>query len=117
MPRLFAAIDFPTEINRQVIALCHGIRDAKWVEQRHVHLTLKFFGELDAKQTELLKQALGRIQVAKSTLNRLSVAESRPTTRACPLYSLMRALPLTVCWLSSISACSTLRSGENQKPL
>lgn len=47
MYRLFAAIDFPEEVNRRLLAICFGLRGAKWVVDGQVHLTLRFIGEVD----------------------------------------------------------------------
>ncbi|MCA8913318.1 MAG: RNA 2',3'-cyclic phosphodiesterase [Planctomycetes bacterium] len=63
MPRLFVAIDFPEEVNRQLIGLCKGIQKAKWIKPGQIHLTLKFVGEATDDQAELLKLALEEINV------------------------------------------------------
>lgn len=47
MYRLFIAIDLPEEANRRLLALCFGLRGAKWVTEGQVHLTVRFIGEVD----------------------------------------------------------------------
>jgi 2'-5' RNA ligase len=62
MLRLFIAIDFPDEINQQLIALCRGIDKAKWIKPGQVHLTMRVIGDSFDDQTELLKLALREIE-------------------------------------------------------
>jgi len=62
MPRLFVAIDFPDEVNRQLIGLCKGINKAKWIKPGQIHLTLRFIGEVTDEQAELLKLALREVR-------------------------------------------------------
>lgn len=60
--RLFAAI-FPSEkIIRQTVRLQKGVSGAKWVEASKLHITVCYFGEVDADTTEMLDWELGLIR-------------------------------------------------------
>jgi 2'-5' RNA ligase len=60
--RLFAALDIPDEIARRVRALQKGVMGAAWRPREALHLTLRFFGEIDEPEGEELDHELGRIQ-------------------------------------------------------
>lgn len=60
--RLFIAIDFPEEVNRQLLEMRRGIDKAKWIKPGQVHLTLRFIGDSHDDQAELLKLALAEIK-------------------------------------------------------
>lgn len=61
LQRLFIAIDFPEEVNRQLLGLCTGIEKAKWIKPGQVHLTLRFIGDAREEQAGLLKLALDEV--------------------------------------------------------
>ncbi|MBF0279893.1 MAG: RNA 2',3'-cyclic phosphodiesterase [SAR324 cluster bacterium] len=61
MPRLFIAIDFPSDIQDQLLELCDfSLNSASWVE--HFHLTVQFVGEVDQIMFEEIKETLAEIQ-------------------------------------------------------
>jgi len=47
MPRLFVAVDLPDGIKAAVAALCHGLPGVRWLKPDHLHLTIRFIGEID----------------------------------------------------------------------
>lgn len=55
MPRSFIAIEFPIEIQNQLLVAISGLSNAfppptlRWVKTGNIHLTLKFLGEVDMK--------------------------------------------------------------------
>ena len=59
--RLFAAIDLPDDVAEQIRPLQRGVAGAKWRPREALHLTLRFFGELDERQAEDLDHELGEI--------------------------------------------------------
>lgn len=66
--RLFAAIRPPAPVIDALLALEGGIPGARWQDQGQLHLTLRFFGELEAAQAEDIAGALGRIHAASFAL-------------------------------------------------
>jgi 2'-5' RNA ligase len=62
--RLFAAIEIPDEIVARVKPLQKGVLGAKWRPREALHLTLRFFGEIDERLAEELDHELGRIRMA-----------------------------------------------------
>lgn len=60
--RCFIAIDIPEDlkdsISKVIEKLDHKIKGIKWVTPRNIHLTLKFLGEIDDKQINLVKDRL-----------------------------------------------------------
>lgn len=46
MPRLFIAIDLPERIKDDVIETYAAIPGARWVNEAHLHLTLRFIGDV-----------------------------------------------------------------------
>lgn len=60
--RLFTALELDDETREQLIGICHGLPGARWTPPDRLHLTLRFFGELDPAPAEELQDALGDIQ-------------------------------------------------------
>ncbi|MBU6373112.1 MAG: RNA 2',3'-cyclic phosphodiesterase [Alphaproteobacteria bacterium] len=56
--RLFAAIPIPDDIARRVVALMRGLPGARWTPAENLHVTLRFFGELDEPNAEDLDAAI-----------------------------------------------------------
>lgn len=61
MLRLFAALDIPDETAARLKSLQKGVLGAAWRPREALHLTLRFFGEIDERQAEELDHELGRI--------------------------------------------------------
>ncbi len=47
MPRLFVALDLPSEIKMSLEPLAGGLGDVRWTGADQQHLTLRFIGEVD----------------------------------------------------------------------
>ena len=47
MIRLFVALEMPPAHKQRLLSLCHGVRDARWVTEENLHLTLRFIGEVE----------------------------------------------------------------------
>ncbi len=63
--RLFAAIRVPEDLRRSLTLCCEEIgrmpalpRKTKWVKEDNIHLTLKFFGEVDETRLKALESAI-----------------------------------------------------------
>jgi 2'-5' RNA ligase len=64
MPRLFIAIELPTDIKDRLLALKTDIPTARWLKAQQMHLTMRFIGEVSDKQTNEITSALQKIESA-----------------------------------------------------
>ncbi|WP_421784759.1 RNA 2',3'-cyclic phosphodiesterase [Hyphobacterium sp.] len=62
--RLFAALPVPPLIADRLTALQKGVPGARWRLADAMHITLRFFGEMDERLAEELDHELGRIRCA-----------------------------------------------------
>ena len=60
--RLFAALALPGTVLDRLTAVQSGLADASWRPRANLHLTLRFFGELDEAQIGRLKAELGALR-------------------------------------------------------
>lgn len=61
MIRLFAAVGVPFETAEALMALQRHLPGARWRPQESLHVTLRFFGEIDERRADDLDAELGRI--------------------------------------------------------
>ncbi len=61
MIRLFAAIEVPEPIGRDLMRLQTGLPRARWRPLEALHITLRFFGEIGERQADDLDAELSRI--------------------------------------------------------
>jgi 2'-5' RNA ligase len=59
--RLFAAIGLPDSVCAPLLALQSGLPGASWRPRENLHLTLRFFGDVDERKAEDLELELARI--------------------------------------------------------
>lgn len=62
MPRLFVAIDLPDQIRERLSKMCCGLPGARWVSPEHLHLTLRFIGEVDSTVFRDVREALHEVR-------------------------------------------------------
>jgi 2'-5' RNA ligase len=62
MPRLFVAIDPPTDIKTRLIAAMSGVPGARWQTADQLHLTLRFIGDVDDETAGRIAQRLAAIK-------------------------------------------------------
>lgn len=48
MPRLFTSFEVPPDIADQLATVRGGLAGARWITPDHYHVTLRFFGDIDA---------------------------------------------------------------------
>ena len=64
--RLFIACDLPENVRKKLVTLQNtlGSENAriKWVEQKNIHLTMKFLGEVSYDKVAGIKEALGNVE-------------------------------------------------------
>ena len=60
--RLFSAIDLPQSVRQFLHALDPSVPGMKWTQPDQMHLTLGFFGNVDADREEKLRERLQKIE-------------------------------------------------------
>lgn len=58
MPRLFVALDLPSDIKNSLSPLTSGLGDVRWTLPEQQHLTLRFIGEIDNGKANDVADAL-----------------------------------------------------------
>lgn len=61
MMRLFVAIPLPEALCTELAGFAGGLDNTRWVEPDNMHLTLRFLGEIDGRETADVDAALGAI--------------------------------------------------------
>lgn len=67
--KLFAAIFLPEKIAGDVAHEQKGVSGARWVGEDRFHITLAFFGDVDADHAELLDREIGTLRMGSFELN------------------------------------------------
>jgi RNA 2',3'-cyclic 3'-phosphodiesterase len=63
VPRLFSALEIPPDIAAQLAFFRGGLHGARWVEPQDYHVTLRFFGDIDARMAEAVAADLAETEV------------------------------------------------------
>ncbi len=61
MLRLFIAVDLPEEVRAEVEGLMDQVHNARWVNPRQLHITLRFMGDTPDHALPLIREQLGRV--------------------------------------------------------
>ena len=61
MPRLFVALHLPEPLKQGIRELQSGLRNARWLTEDCLHLTLAFIGEVDGCAQRRIEAALGNV--------------------------------------------------------
>src|SRR5262249_7785653 len=61
--RLFAALEIPDDVAERLLALMKGVSGASWRPRENLHLTLRFFGEVQEPVADEIDAALGEIAI------------------------------------------------------
>jgi 2'-5' RNA ligase len=64
MPRLFVAVDFPSEVREEIANLCHSVPQARFTPMNQLHLTLRFAGDIDDTTYHELAEELDAIHAS-----------------------------------------------------
>lgn len=62
MPRLFTAVEIPTEMAARLTMLRSGLPGARWLDPENFHVTLRFVGDVDGPTADAFADALAAIQ-------------------------------------------------------
>jgi 2'-5' RNA ligase len=68
MPRLFTALEIPSEIGQSMAQLRGGLPGARWVDPENYHLTLRFIGDIDDALADEIADLLGQVARRKFSL-------------------------------------------------
>lgn len=85
--RLFAAIRPPAAVIEALLALESGVAGARWQDEGQLHLTLRFFGEVDARRAEDIADTLGDVRAAPFALALRGVGHFERKGRAHSLWA------------------------------
>ena len=78
MYRLFVAIELPIAVKQHLSLLLCGVPGAKWVEPGHMHITVRFIGEVDGGALEDIVGALSRVKVGPFQIHLKGVGHFPP---------------------------------------
>lgn len=84
MPRLFVAIELPSDVKANLVALKTHIPTARWVKPEHMHLTLRFLDDVPDTRVESVKSALELVQSPSFNLKLQSVGRFPPQKKKTP---------------------------------
>lgn len=62
MPRLFTALEIPSEIGQSLSTLRGGLPGARWIDPENYHLTLRFIGDIDDAMAREVAHLLGSVR-------------------------------------------------------
>lgn len=62
MPRLFTALEIPHELALRLSLVRGGLYGAKWIDADNYHITLRFFGDVDARTADEIAHSLDDIR-------------------------------------------------------
>jgi 2'-5' RNA ligase len=60
MPRLFTALEIPSEIGQSMAQLRGGLPGARWIDPENYHMTLRFIGDIDDALADEIADMLGQ---------------------------------------------------------
>jgi len=69
MPRLFTALEIPRDAAMSLSFLRGGLPSARWIDAENFHITLRFFGDVDARTADELVAGLDRVRQPAFTLS------------------------------------------------
>ena len=64
MPRLFSAIEVPDGVRQRLGLIRAPFAGARWIAPEDMHLTLRFFGDIDGRMADEVADFLGGVQSA-----------------------------------------------------
>src|ERR1700739_4835856 len=62
MPRLFTALEIPTDVGQSLSMLRGGLPGARWIDPDNYHLTLRFIGDIDDVLSREMAFMLGGVR-------------------------------------------------------
>jgi len=68
MPRLFTALEIPTDVAMQLTLLQGGLPGAHWIDQGNFHITLRFIGDVEVSVARELSYSLEQVKTGPFSL-------------------------------------------------
>jgi 2'-5' RNA ligase len=62
VPRLFTAVEIPSDVGHALASLRGGLPGARWIDPENYHLTLRFIGDIDDVTAGEVADVLGRVK-------------------------------------------------------
>lgn len=62
MPRLFSALEVPDPVRQRLALIRAPFAGARWIAAEDMHLTLRFFGDIDGRMADEVADFLGGVQ-------------------------------------------------------
>jgi RNA 2',3'-cyclic 3'-phosphodiesterase len=62
MPRLFTALEIPSQVAQSLAMMRGGLWGARWIDPENYHLTLRFIGDIDDALAHEIAGMLGRVR-------------------------------------------------------
>lgn len=62
MPRLFTAIEVPEQIRQRLGLIRAPFAGARWIDAQDMHITLRFFGDIDGRTADEVADFLGGVR-------------------------------------------------------
>ena len=82
MPRLFTALEIPSEIGQSLSLLRGGLPGARWITPENYHLTLRFIGDIDDALAREIAYMLGQVKRPALTCGSTASTPSAAISRA-----------------------------------
>ena len=61
MPRLFTGLEIPPAVAQSLSMMRGGLPGARWIDPENYHVTLRFIGEVDGRDANMIDDALSAI--------------------------------------------------------
>lgn len=87
MPRLFAALPLPESITDPLLDTMEALEGARWQLADNLHITLRFIGEVDARQADDVVLALSQVRFANFSLEIAGVGHFERKGRANAIWA------------------------------
>lgn len=91
MPRLFVAVDLPPDVKAGLAALGQGLPGVRWLAPDHLHLTLRFIGEVEDTVAAAIREGLHGVGGAPFDCRLHGVGAFPPRGRPRVLWAAVQA--------------------------
>lgn len=114
MPRLFIAINFKASVIEDIQNICFGVKNARWVPEEQMHLTIRFLGNCDEKLFIDVIDSLRQVRIHTFSIAPESVGYFPPRGNPRVLWVGIKTSPELKTLCASIDRCLN-RTGITQE--